>query len=1024
MKTQMAKPIDKRNKEDILHTLNKLAASYIPEWRHDSGNPDIASTLGYVYAEQVAENIDRINNILDRYHTEFVNLLDISVRPAKPAQSIVVMGLAQDTIDGVEVLAGTKLAVSGDDATAVGEDTIFETKYNTYITGAQITKSFMTDFESGTIVPLLGEINVPQILNGAPAEDSETDINFELDTDTQSQISDELQNSKSEFKPFVLFGELRGIQSNALLFYHTYMFNNDGSNIYVKMTGANSLVDDIESGVKRFYYATGGTLKEVELVRHIEDDIFLLRMEKEQDLQEIDGVTAHLIALVDSGNVVEKYHVDSIQFLAKGKKIGAEFVGNGVTDLRTEDFYPFTEYLSLYQECYIGHNNYFSKAGAKVTLHFDLIFDESKQNLTPEEEEEELKVIKRKPRDIVNTAPAEVYAQEISIEYFNGVGYMKLPCDTDIRYIFAEGKPYECELSFICPEDWEEATVGGYEGRTLRLQLLKADNCYMRPSVHFAPRIRNLTVEFSYAEFSNPQRMISIYGTNKVDLTVNVTRGEKLLAFRPTGYEQDALYLGLNKRPAKGPVSIFFRLEDMAKYEPLDVVFEYSTREGFKRLRVIDDTYSMSRSGLVTFMPPVDFFDVEIEKSRLFWIRVIRKQKQAETENSNVLPHIVDICMNGVTVQNIDTRPEEQFYLEEVTPYARFDLTQEGILRADVWVNEIDTMTEAKINALVESMPDRVRIEKDINDNVTACYVKWTEVERLDSATDRRVYVLDRLSKEIIFGDGITTDIPRTISDVALRVVPYISKGDLGNVAPGMIDTPMSAMYFIGDMYNPIKGYGGSNMESVEDAMVRGANIISGRRHLVSIKDYEREILAYSDLIDQVKIISGYDAEGLESPGALTFLLLLKDYREGSYSIHQMESDLKKYLLNSCELTVQEDKISVTEPTFVEISVIAWVKAANMQDSFDISTSLERAIDDYIEPLKSSIKSWNIGDIPSTSQLLMWINSFKKDATVQNVAILAKYQDHYGTHEVHLDELEITPFMIGVPGKHQIHIVV
>jgi len=322
----------------------------------------------------------------------------------------------------------------------------------------------------------------------------------------------------------------------------------------------------------------------------------------------------------------------------------------------------------------------------------------------------------------------------------------------------------------------------------------------------------------------------------------------------------------------------------------------------------------------------------------------------------------------------------------------------------------------------MEAYPDRVRAEYDIHENVTAFYVKWSEVERLDTATDRRVYILDRMSKDIIFGDGISTDIPRTISDIALKVVPYISNGNLGNVESGVIDTPMSVMYFIGDIANPIKGYGGSNMESLEDAMVRGANIISGRRHLVSLMDFEREILAYSDLIDQVKVIGGYDAEGLKEAGAMTFLLLMKDYRDGSYSIHQMESELKKHLLQSCELTVPEDKLYVTEPIYVEVSVIAWVKAANMQDSFQITSDLEVSLNNYLNPLSNSVKSWNIGDIPTVSQVHMWINTNKGDATVQNVAILAKYRDHYGIHEVHLSELEVTPYMVCVPGTHQIHI--
>ena len=71
--------IDKRTAEDIRAQIAGLAGSYVPEWHFDTDNPDIGSTLSLLFADQMEYNIERYNQVLDNYHTEFVNMLDISL---------------------------------------------------------------------------------------------------------------------------------------------------------------------------------------------------------------------------------------------------------------------------------------------------------------------------------------------------------------------------------------------------------------------------------------------------------------------------------------------------------------------------------------------------------------------------------------------------------------------------------------------------------------------------------------------------------------------------------------------------------------------------------------------------------------------------------------------------------------------------------------------------------------------------------------------------------------------------------
>ena len=153
--------IDSRTARDIEDRIEELAASYVPEWHFDRENPDIGSVIGKIFAGQMEGNIGRLNQVLARYHTEFVNLLGISLLPAKPAGATVLLGLVQDTIPVVQVQKGTRFLADTDDEE---DQVIFETEHNLYVTGASLDYAFMTLQKDGSVLPLKGSFSAPGIV--------------------------------------------------------------------------------------------------------------------------------------------------------------------------------------------------------------------------------------------------------------------------------------------------------------------------------------------------------------------------------------------------------------------------------------------------------------------------------------------------------------------------------------------------------------------------------------------------------------------------------------------------------------------------------------------------------------------------------------------------------------------------------------------------------------------------------------------------------------------------------------------
>ena len=144
--------LDRRTQADLCRRVEELAASYTPEWRFDRRDPDVGSTLALIFADQMEGNIRRMNQLPEKYHTEFVNLLGLGLKPAYPASGIAVVDVMRGTVPGVELPRGTRLMAEGEDGTPV----LFETMGDVYLTNARMTDVLSISGTEGRIRALLG----------------------------------------------------------------------------------------------------------------------------------------------------------------------------------------------------------------------------------------------------------------------------------------------------------------------------------------------------------------------------------------------------------------------------------------------------------------------------------------------------------------------------------------------------------------------------------------------------------------------------------------------------------------------------------------------------------------------------------------------------------------------------------------------------------------------------------------------------------------------------------------------------
>ena len=989
--------IDDRTKKDIINQINTLSKSYVPEWKFDENNPDIGSVIALIFSNQLKGNIERFNGMLDRFHTDLVNLMDISLLPAHPAKATVLMELIPDTVSGVQVPKGTKLLADSED-----RKVIFETAYSVYMSGARIDSILMTSGDNGKVIPVFGEFTEPEYI--------EEDI--ENNTET-------VQDSIPEFKLFDF--SKNGIEKQAVLLYHDSIFDVENELLDCRIKGNDQFLKEIEKGEYRILYYSEEGLIEVEKYSIVNEHIYFSKEKLSKKLF-INEKEYGLIVIESKEPRHETITVDSIEFSSSGSPREIEYAGNGTTDYDVSKFNVFGDTLALYSECYIGMDSYFSKKDSRINISFNTKYIEKYVGLVKEPEQQDLRIIKRKSRFKQEETMTYAHAQEITIEYFNGIGWKRLNCDQEYISMFAGCEAGRVELSFKCPKDWEPIYAGGYQGRVLKIQLLKSDNCYYQPCIHCYPRILDMNISYTYEDkYEKPIIGKRMFGTATQDITTQIQENRPYTIFSEGNYRDTALYIGFDKVFDNGPISLWWKIKDTIRDSRKKLRFYYSTNSEFKEMKVVDYTENLSKSGVMLFLPQPDMGLLQIEGKKLCYIKIVEEN----TDELQICPIIEKISLNAVDVKNIETVEEEEFYIDSVEADMSFTIRADRILEADVWVNEKNELTKQDMQQLMQNNPELVRVNYNYLGEIEDFFVKWKEVNSFSTIKDfGRCYVLDRMQNKIVFGDGINVRIPKNIDGTAFIVQVRCCNGSEGNVPMGAINESSSNLMFINSIYNPEPAYGGSDMEKKESALERGASLLSSGGRFVTEKDYLSEIRNFSKVIEQASIVMNVDRYGRVKDGMMYIILLMKDFMESSASFYGIQGELKKHLLKHCELSISPDELLIEEPVFVELNVDVWVQLVNMEDSFEIQNSVAKTLNDYLNPISGKgRKGWEIGAIPRKSQIMMKLNSIKSKGIINHIMINATYTDKFGTHEVDLEELKVTPFMVVKSGNHKIHLV-
>lgn len=961
------------SKQDILNRIREYAGSYTPEWNLSFDNPDVGAALAMIFAEQLMDNIEYYNAMLDRYHEVFTRMLGISPYPPKPASAVVIVKLIENAVPGIFLQAGTKFTADSEGEHKI----IFESQSPVYITESSIDTIFMVS-RNGEYQFILGEFEKPSV-----------------DRPENERIQ---MTEKKEFALFD-FGQ-NSFWEHELLIYHGYLFGGNRESIRLKFKSGDELLAGLEEQKFRLFYRGDGGIKQVyEWKREGEDIILSLPQQKSS----ID-----MIMIKAEKSVEQSIWVGKILLSAEGQARNPDFVCSDTEDCAVNRFRPFGESISLYAQCHIGCNDVFSKKGAVITLEFDVDYGEYFTG--GHKKKEDLRIIKRRNYAAEQEYISDTYADMIAFEYYTGKGWKRLEIPSKHDEMFGRGGSKRIKISFPCPRDWEAATVGAHEGKCLRIRVTRAENCYLQPCIHHYPVIYNMTISYSYeGNYITPDRLETISNMKKNDITNAAHLGQMLPVFDCKKTEAgDRLYLGFEKKIEGGPVGLWIQKKEERMYGKREFSFWYYGEGTWKRLKVIDHTEQFAHSGMIFFIPPSGMEKTELYGQERYCICI---ENQGETVMQDI---ISDIRFNGVEVMNIETGEEEDYYIDVSKPNMEFMVSCRNLLGIDVWVNEYGEHSDRKMREMIEDMPERVHAEFNYLGEITNFYVKWKETDNFEREEEERAYRLNRRDNKIVFGDGVHNRIPKVTGDVAFKLTAYRCYGMNGNVGSGKINDTRSNILYVDRVFNPQSAYGGSRRESREMTLSRGAGLISSHGRLITEKDYIREIRGFSDCIDKVRCI--------HQNNAVTILLLMKDYNEGVSSFYRIRDELKKYIIDRCDLSILPEQIHIIEPVFIELHTKIWLKTKGMGDTFELASKIKKELTKYLDPVKGHDGAgWEPGIFPKYSQMIMKINTLKKDAVVKKVLVTARYQDESGVHECALEKIMNRTLAVVTSGEHHVY---
>lgn len=650
---------------------------------------------------------------------------------------------------------------------------------------------------------------------------------------------------------------------------------------------------------------------------------------------------------------------------------------------------------------------------------------------------------------------------ELVWEYWNGDGWRRLSVDDGTDDLQQAG-----QLRFEVPADLEPTSVLGHEYHWVRTRLVAghygearmtetSDNTWERTTDQVSPpEYDTVTVEYSREDV--PLDHLVTHNNRTYE---RATPGDGFRPFEPAPGDDQSLYLGFDRPLRDGPVHLYFPLAETTyphAFSPRVTVEYHSGPPGdeWTRLNLRDGTAALTERGILAFSVPR-----ETEASTLFgrerhWIRVsmagdefartetglfarrdgaagsagpeklstasiTQRERTARTRTPPVLDGVYP---NTAWAENRTTVENEPLGSSDGTADQTFEFADAPVLGAEVWVDELGSLSKRERRRLDADESTAVRTETDADGTVTAFEVRWTEVSNFfESNASSRAYVLSRSAGTVTFGDGKRGSIPPSGENNV--VATYRTGGGTdGNVAAGAVTGLDDNIDSVDEVRNPDPAENGQDQEAVSEFVSRAPEQLRHRGKPVTRDEFESIARSAAREIETVECRAGEAETG--TAGHVTLLVVPNTVHEKPVPSEQLLGQVEAEMRDRAPEAVAGDPsaLTVRGPNYVEVSVDATTETTGLANPTLLVDRAESRLGEFTHPLDGATDGdgWPVGTVPPPGAFTTCLERAEGIARVTDIAVTYREGERTVTLTGGEGPPDCSPDVLIYSGRHDV----
>ena len=972
--------LDPRSEVQLAQEVRERLAVHVPEWHEtDPASGAIDRVGGAVigaFAHLAATVVERLNRAPDKNFLAFVDLLGAAPLPPQPARAPLAFSLAAASPTDAVVPAGTRVAAPP--AEGEKEPILFETERELVVTAARLDSVFVrapdddryADYSS-LVTAAAGP--VVSAFQGDPAIEHILYIGHDALLGYAGLTSVVLS--------FVV-GALPASPDARSLQWQEW----NGTKWAPITPDSDGTADLTLSGDVTFSNRPPLLEQTIQSVTS--------RWLRCQLMTPITPATAPVEGKVRASQLPTISHV-SLQVTVErdGLIPDATFANAQAVDV-SKPFYPFGEKPKFGDTLYVAHREAFADAEATITVHVTLV---NPANANP----------KTSPIPPTRTDGSP----KLAWEFWDGESWAAVAGTQAARAAAGTSPPFtdttqaftqSADVILVLPSPPMRATVNGVDAFWIRVRLVSGNygteahydpdpnspgGSKLVPANFAPPSIGSVTIDRTFSKSGPPDAVLA---SNDFEIEAR-DPATPFAPFTPIRDVKPTIYLGF-VLPAGRPtfpnrtLTLYWQTADirygeaadnLAAAVPARLAWEYWNGLAWTSLTTSDGTEALTRPGLVEFLPPADTALREEFGLARYWFRA-----RWESGDYAFLPRVRRLLPNATTaVQTVTTQNEPLGASNGREDQAFRTARAPVLLGQQLEVREPDLPPVQDQTAIrADEGPDAITVTGAAAGGAREVWVRWHEVPDFYGSGPRdRHYVLDHLTGEVRFGDGLSGMIPPAGTG-NVRLARYQTGGGVrGNRAAGAIVQLKQTVPYVEKVASPEPATGGADAEGLDSVLQRAPRTVRHRGRAVTLEDYEDLAMLASPEVARAKCVPlrnlTTDPDAQQTRVGVVSLVVVPRSRDPKPmpAIELLER-VRRFVV---ENAIPTTDVVVVGPDYVRVDVAVELALRSLEGVSAVEAAALEALTRFLHPLTGGLDGtgWDFSRRPHRSDLFAWLEA-------------------------------------------------